>query len=377
MFRSTALCVLVLPLWASQLRAQAAVEEDISDLALVLTVACDNLQRGADAGSVKTLLETTKDSLRGTPYRLVEHAAAQPDPKQALLGTPVPKPANKFRLAFLHPTEPRVAFVCDQGVVVIQDISDAAAKPVTVVTSRGKPLAYGSFSGDGRFFAVGDSEGGIVIWETQTWTEAKVIVKGTGVIRYVGLDKTGDHLLAEAESGLVLWNLADNHEIGVVGERFLFGSSFCFSDNQRHFATGGNASVVIHDIQTGKRVREIPHLAHTMHLCFSSDGRWIASGLRGVPANRSVGVFNVATGEPLIDRAEHGRGVTGVAFLDDDKCLVSTSADGAMRFWHVPSGTELLRLKLSDSIYQPSCHVRGSTILWNERGGPRFFRFGR
>jgi WD40 repeat protein len=222
---------------------------------------------------------------------------------------------------------------------------------------------------------VGDSEGGIVIWDTQTWKETKSIVKGTGVIRYVGLDRTGERLIAETESGLVLWNLAGDDEIGVVGERFLFGSSFCFSDDQRHFATGGDGSVVIHDANTGKKVREISHATHTMQLCFSSDSQLIASGLRGVPLNKHCGVFDVATGKAIFDHAEHGKGVTGVVFLDDNKCLLSTAADGTLKFWHVPSGTELLRMKLADSIYQPSCHVKGSTILWNQRSGPRYFTF--
>jgi WD40 repeat protein len=101
----------------------------------------------------------------------------------------------------------------------------------------------------------------------------------------------------------------------------------------------------------------------------------ISSGLRGVPANRYLGVFDVATGKALFDHAEHGKGITGAIFLNEDKCLLSTAADGTMKFWHVPSGTELLRMKLADSIYQPTCHVKGSTILWNQRSGPRYFSF--
>ena len=375
MFRSTALSVALIPVLAWQLCAQEVVDKDVKDLALVLTVTYDNLHRGTDADALKKLLDTTKESLRGTPYRLLEHLAAQPDSKQAVLGTPVPKPDKRFRLAVLHPSEPKVAFVCDQGVVVIQDLSEADAKPVSVVTSRAKPLAYGSFSGDGKFFAVGDTGGGIVIWDTQTWKETKVITKGTGIIRYVGLDKTGEKLIAETESGLILWNLAGDAEIGVVAERYLFGASFCLSDDQRHFATGGNSSVLIHDAGTGKKVREISHGTYTMQLCFSSDGQLIASGLRGVPINRSLGVFDVATGKTIFDHAEHGKGITGVVFLDDNKCLLSTAADGTLRFWHVPSGTELLRMQMPESIYQPSCHVTGSTILWNQQSGPRYLKF--
>jgi WD40 repeat protein len=70
----------------------------------------------------------------------------------------------------------------------------------------------------------------------------------------------------------------------------------------------------------------------------------------------------------------HRQGLaTGLLFLDQGKCLLSTSADGTMKFWHVPSGTELLAINLGGSIYQPSSHVDGSILLWNQRSGPRYF----
>jgi WD40 repeat protein len=332
------------------------------------------MNRGSDA-PVGKLLATIKEPLRLTPHRLLDRLSAEPDVKQAILGKPVPKPEEQFRLAVLHPSEPKVVFVCNHGVIVVQDISEPDAKPVKLVTSRTKPLAYGSFSGDGHFFAVGDSEGGIVIFETKTWKETKSFVKGTAAIMQVCLNKTGDKLIADTETGLVLWDVAGNAEIAVVGERYVFGGAFCFSGDQVHCATGGLNRVNIDDVKTGKKVREIGHATHPMQLCFSSDGKLIASGLRGVPFNKHVSVFDVATGKTVIDRAEHGKGITGVAFLDDDKCLLSTAADGTMKFWHVPSGTELLRMKLADSIYQPSCHVNGSTILWNQKSGPRYFSF--
>ncbi len=374
MFRPAFWTVALIPLLAAPLWAQPVVDEDVSDLAMVLTVAYDNMERGSEA-DVPKLLATIKEPLRGTPHRLLTRLAAEPNVKEALLGTAVPKPEEQFRLAVMHPSEPKVVFVCNHGVLVVQDISQPDAKPVKLFTSRAKPLAYGSFSGDGKFFAVGDSEGGIVIWDTITWKETKTIIKGTGVIMQVGLNQTGDKLLADTGEGPVLWDVAGDQEIGVVGERLVFGASFCFSNDQRHFATGGDASVMIRDIKTGKTVREISHDTNTMQLCFSSDGGLIASGLRGDPFKKHVGVFEVATGKAVFDHAAHGRGITGVVFLDNDKCLLSTAADGTMKFWHVPSGTELLRMKISESIYQPTCHVHGTTILWNQRSGPRYFSF--
>jgi WD40 repeat protein len=111
-----------------------------------------------------------------------------------------------------------------------------------------------------------------------------------------------------------------------------------------------------------------------MHLCFSPDGRHIASGLRG-SLNRWLGVFEVATGKTVFDHAEHDKGITGLLFLDDGKCLLSTSADGSMKFWHVPSGTELLAIRIGESIGQPSGTLDRSVILWNQHSGPRYFSF--
>ena len=82
---------------------------------------------------------------------------------------------------------------------------------------------------------------------------------------------------------------------------------------------------------------------------------------------------NVATGRKAFDRARHTKGITGLTFVDNGKCLLSTAADGTLKFWHVPSGTELLAMKIADSIYQPFATLDGSTILWNQRGGPRYF----
>jgi WD40 repeat protein len=130
--------------------------------------------------------------------------------------------------------------------------------------------------------------------------------------------------------------------------------------------------IVIHDADSGKTIRQIAHAPYTMQLCFSPDGQYIASGLRG-SLNKWLGVFDVVTGARVFDRAEHEKGITGLVFVDDGKCLLSTSADGAMKFWHVPSGTELLSMKMGSSIYQPSVTVDGATILWNQRTGPRYF----
>ncbi len=302
----------------------------------------------------------------------MEQLAADVGPEKALNGKPAPKPDGRYMLAVLHPTERQVVYVCDGGVVVVYDLTDAHATPRRIVSSRQKPLMFGSFSGEGESFAAGDSEGGITLWETPSWKERTTYVKGTQPVRYVSVDENGSKMLAETEEGVVLWDIRGGKEIGVVADRYRFGTAFCFSKVTAHFATGSLSSVHIHDAQTGKIIREISQDPYPMQLCFSEDGRYIASGLRG-SLNKWLGVFDVATGATVFDHAEHEKGITGLLFLDKGTCLLSTSADGHIKFWHVPSGTELLALNLGESVYQPSNAVDGSIILWNQRSGPRYF----
>jgi hypothetical protein len=81
MYRSAGLSVVSILVLASYVRAQEVTNEDISDLSLVFTVVSENLSREHNRDAVRKLLDTVKEPLRGTPYRLIEHLAAQPDPK--------------------------------------------------------------------------------------------------------------------------------------------------------------------------------------------------------------------------------------------------------------------------------------------------------
>jgi len=371
MIRPLIFAVAVLLVNVSQLVGQVTAEADVRDYASALAKAYAALERD-DTESAKAALGATSENLRGTAFKLLEQLATHKEPRQALTGSPVPKPDSRFALAVLNPTKPDATYLCDQGVVLIYDLAQSQSEPQRIVSSRAKPLMYGSYSTDGTFFVTGDTEGGILVWDTGSWQETASYLKGTQPVRYVAVNKDGSRLLAETEQGVVLWDTSRNREIGIIGERYNFGTALCFSNEQHHCATGGMFNIVIHDADSGETIRQIAHAPYTMQLCFSPDGRYIASGLRG-SLNKWLGVFDVATGARVFDQAKHEKGITGLAFVDDGKCLLSTSADGTMKFWHVPSGTELLSMKMGSSIYQPSVTLDSSTILWNQRTGPRYF----
>ena len=369
MLRSVVLLIVVT---AGAVAGAAEPDDALAKSAEALVRARVALERG-DAEAARRSLDAVTEDLRGVAYRLLRDVAQQADPKAALAGRKAPVPEIRFALAVLHPCKPWAAYLCDQGQVLVYDLSQLGSKPQKIGSPRGKPLMHGGFSADGKVLVAGDTEGGILVWDTKSFKVTGNFSKGSAPVRYVAVNDDGSKLLAETERGVVLLEIATGREIGVVGQRYNFGTALCFSPDGRHCATGGFTSVVVYDANTGQQVRNIDHAPYTMQLCFSPDGQNIASGLRGSLSKWS-GVFRVATGEVVFDRAEHGKGVTGLMFLDGGQCLLSTAADGTMKFWHVPSGRELLALKLGPSIYQPSLGADGSLLLWNQRTGPCYYR---
>ena len=69
-------------------------------------------------------------------------------------------------------------------------------------------------------------------------------------------------------------------------------------------------------------------------VCFSSDGKQIASGSR----DRTVKIWNASSGELQSTLAGHNAPVTQVEFIDADT-VVSSSNDGTTRAWDVATGT--------------------------------------
>ena len=89
------------------------------------------------------------------------------------------------------------------------------------------------------------------------------------------------------------------------------------------------------------RTRSLPGHSRPLYaLRFSPDGRWLASS----SWDATTRVWDVASGQPVTPwLVGHRSGVDSIHFSADGRTLVTRSAsDMAFRFWHLPTGTELL-----------------------------------
>jgi WD40 repeat protein len=110
----------------------------------------------------------------------------------------------------------------------------------------------------------------------------------------------------------------------------------------------GTASLYLFDRESGHLVRRIAGLAgRPIRLAYSSDGRWLAAGLRG---SNGVKIFD-GSGQVAAEDREYDGDCGGLAFSAGGK-LVTSSRDGFLRLYAPPRNgkpLQLLAKRRSDS----------------------------
>jgi hypothetical protein len=119
-------------------------------------------------------------------------------------------------------------------------------------------------------------------------------------------------------------------------------TSVAFAPDGRRLASGSRDKTVrVWDAASGAEVARLHgHGDRVMSVAFSPDGRRIASG----SVDGTVRVWGAGSGAALARLDGHEAWVNGVAFSPDGRRIASGSADGTVRVWGADSGATLARL---------------------------------
>ncbi len=104
--------------------------------------------------------------------------------------------------------------------------------------------------------------------------------------------------------------------------------------------------------QTLPNARRLDRLLQAGHtnliqtLAFSPDGKWLASG----GYDKTVVVWNAATGDEHRKLTGHTAEITQLAFSPDDKHLASAGSDGSVRVWDYQTGGTVYALNLRGQV---------------------------
>jgi WD40 repeat protein len=103
------------------------------------------------------------------------------------------------------------------------------------------------------------------------------------------------------------------------------------------------------------------HTGMVNAVAFSQDGQLLASA----SGDKTVGLWNPASGEELQTLEGHTDWVNAVAFSQDGQLLASASGDEMVRLWDPASGEELQKLKIDAEVEMISFSTKGPFLETN------------
>jgi WD40 repeat protein/serine/threonine protein kinase len=231
-----------------------------------------------------------------------------------------------------------------EGVVRLWDTATGQLRP-TLPDDHGGAVSALAFRPDGEYLAAAGKDGGVRIWEVKSLRKTTY----TGHLRAVttlAYSPDGAHLASGGEDWRVIVRdssgrlnvLNEEHSCFVYGVAYSPDGRFVSAATEpvpedpikvSLVSVGGDGALIVCDTTTGEKRRIKAHGAAGRSVAFSPDGTRLASA----SIDRTVKVWDVATGDEVLSLRGHTGGVLGVAFSPDGNLLASAGRDGTVRIW--------------------------------------------
>jgi WD40 repeat protein len=236
---------------------------------------------------------------------------------------------------------------------------------------RGSSILSVRFSPDGKYFAVGSANGGVVVWnarsrgELHCWRAHEQQVVAIDISHDNRWLATG--ALEEGGTTLRIWKLKPDHPREgreVFSDQVHVGGVWAleFSPDSRFVAVGGATysgytAPIVYDFQAGKRVGTLLWDI-TRALRYSPDGKLLATG----DENGAVKLWDVRESKQVLEIEAHAGIVSTILFSPDGRRLVSGSDDGAVKIWDVETDDLLQEFPMEGRILDGRFFEDGSVL---------------
>jgi WD40 repeat protein/tRNA A-37 threonylcarbamoyl transferase component Bud32 len=199
-----------------------------------------------------------------------------------------------------------------------------------------------AFSPDGRTLAASTGEGRITRWDIGSRSQLHPVLSAgaaAGAVVDISFSSDGATLATASSSGVKLWNAATGASLGLVKTEEAENLDFSADGGVLAFARGWEGGAEVWDAATRTPIAEVDSLPDTpdWSVALSPDGRTLAVGGWGAV----VRVVDVGTGKLVHELDQAGAGAMALDFSPDGRILAVSGFESVASLWDVASGTQI------------------------------------
>jgi WD40 repeat protein/DNA-binding SARP family transcriptional activator/tRNA A-37 threonylcarbamoyl transferase component Bud32 len=188
-----------------------------------------------------------------------------------------------------------------------------------------------AFAPEGRFIAIGGSNGYTILWDESTGRPARSFSHAGALVWGVAFSPDGSLVGGASEDRAEIWNLRSGLSVATLEGHESEVRSIDFSPDGKLVVTGsGDGTAKVWDVPSGRlRLTLRGHSAFLWDARFSPDGKLIATA----GEDNTARLWDASTGQAILKLTGHTFGLTAVAFSPDGSHLATASGDGTVRVY--------------------------------------------